>query len=149
MSHRSRLCHFVIDVQDLDAGLAFWSAALHGTEEPVNPASTHVYRKIRLPDADIRVLLQKTEDVLPTKAPMHLDIETNDVGAEVDRLEQLGAVRYDHQQRRGYDFWIMRDPWQNEFCVLQTTYPELLGQWRKPRSVDSRAMPQDGTYSGC
>ena len=46
---------------------------------------------------------------------MHLDLETDDVGAEVARLEALGAVRYDHQQERGYDFWVMRDP-----CVLTT-----------------------------
>jgi hypothetical protein len=34
--HRSRLCHFVIDVSDLDAGVAFWSAALGAAEEPVS-----------------------------------------------------------------------------------------------------------------
>jgi hypothetical protein len=32
---------------------------------------------------------------------MHLDLETDDVGAEVRRLETLGATRYDHQQERG------------------------------------------------
>jgi hypothetical protein len=26
MSHRSRLCHFVIDVDDLDQAVTFWSA---------------------------------------------------------------------------------------------------------------------------
>ena len=26
--------------------------------------------------------------------------------------------RYDHQQERGFDFWVLRDPWGNEFCVL-------------------------------
>ena len=35
MTHRSRLCHFVIDVDDLDAGVAFWSAALDANEEPL------------------------------------------------------------------------------------------------------------------
>ena len=33
---------------------------------------------------------------------------------------------YDHQQERGYDFWVMRDPWDNEFCVLDQEFPELL-----------------------
>jgi hypothetical protein len=28
MCHRSRVAHFVIDVDDLDQGVAFWSAAL-------------------------------------------------------------------------------------------------------------------------
>ena len=41
---------------------------------------------------------------------------------------RIGArrQRYDHQQERGYDFWIMRDPWGNEFCVLQPELPDLL-----------------------
>jgi len=40
----------------------------------------------------------------------------------------LGATRYDHQQERGYDFWVLRDPWANEFCVLQINFPDLLAQ---------------------
>ena len=32
---------------------------------------------------------------------------------------------------RGFDFWVMRDPWDNEFCVLQTEFPELLAR-REP-----------------
>jgi len=54
---------------------------------------------------------------------MHLDLETDDVEAEVKRLESLGAARWDHQQKRGYDFLVMCDPWGNEFCVLQETFP--------------------------
>ena len=57
---------------------------------------------------------------------MHLDLEADDVEAEVRRLEALGATRYDHQQERGYDFWVLRDPWANEFCVLQINFPDLL-----------------------
>jgi hypothetical protein len=57
---------------------------------------------------------------------MHLDLETDDIEAEVRRLEALGAARYDHQQERGYDFWVMRDPWQNEFCVLDVNFAGLL-----------------------
>jgi len=59
---------------------------------------------------------------------MHLDLETDDVEAEVRRLEALGAERWDHQTERGFDFWVMRDPWGNEFCVLQVEFPELLAQ---------------------
>ncbi|MEQ4209763.1 VOC family protein [Actinopolymorpha sp. B9G3] len=124
--HRSRLCHFVVDVGDLDYGLAFWSAALGAEEEPVSKGSQHIYRRLRLPDSDVRILLQKTEDSKVSKERMHLDIETDDVEAEATRLETLGATRWDHQQERGYDFWVMRDPWHNEFCVLQPTFPHLL-----------------------
>jgi len=127
-SHRSRVAHFVIDVEDLERGTEFWSAALGATEEPLHPASSRVYRRLRLPDAPIRVLLQLTADLKVGKERMHLDLETDDVETEVRRLEALGATRWNHQQERGHDFWIMRDPWDNEFCVLQTEFPALLAQ---------------------
>jgi predicted enzyme related to lactoylglutathione lyase len=126
--HRSRLCHFVIDVSDLDRGVAFWSAALSATEEPLPENSRPVYRRLRLPDSDIRILLQKTSDQKTSKERMHLDLETDDVEAEVKRLEELGAKHWDHQEERGFDFWVMRDPWGNEFCVLHPEFPQLLAQ---------------------
>jgi predicted enzyme related to lactoylglutathione lyase len=131
--HRSRLCHFVIDVADLDQGVAFWSAALGATEEPVPEISRRIYRRLQLPDSEIRILLQKTGDEKVSKERMHLDIESDDVDSEVKRLEALGAKRWDHQQERGFDFWVMRDPWDNEFCVLQPEFPELLAR-REPWS---------------
>ena len=124
--HRSRLCHFVIDVDDLDTGVAFWSAALDAEEEPLGDDSSRVYRRLRLPDSSVRILLQRTDDPKTGKERMHLDLETDDVEAEVQRLEALGARRWDHQQERGYDFWVLRDPWANEFCVLQVNFPDLL-----------------------
>jgi predicted enzyme related to lactoylglutathione lyase len=126
--HRSRVAYFTIDVDDLDRAVTFWAGALGAVAEPGNPASRHIYRKLRLPDAPIRILLQRTDDPKAEKNRMHLDLETDDVEAEVKRLEGLGAVRWDHQTARGYDFWVMRDPWGNEFCVLQPMFPELLAQ---------------------
>jgi predicted enzyme related to lactoylglutathione lyase len=126
--HRSRLSHFVIDVQDLDSGVSFWSAALKATEEPLPAQSRHVYRRLRLPDSEIRILLQQTGDEKASKERMHLDLETDDVEAEVARLEALGATRWDHQAERGWDFWVLRDPWGNEFCVLPPMFPELLAR---------------------
>jgi predicted enzyme related to lactoylglutathione lyase len=131
-THSSRVAHFVIDVGDLDEGTAFWSAALEATEETINPASSKVYRRLRLPDSEIRVLLQLTENSKVGKERMHLDLETDDVEAEVRRLEALGASRWDHQRERGHDFWVMRDPWDNEFCVIQTEFPYLLAQRQTP-----------------
>jgi predicted enzyme related to lactoylglutathione lyase len=134
--HRSRLCHFVIDVDDLERAVHFWAAVLNATEEPIATTSRHVYRRLRLPDADIRILLQRTDDQKVAKNRMHLDIETDDVEAEVQRLEALGATRCNHQQERGYDFWVMQDPWDNEFCVLQPEFPELLAR----RNVNREAI---------
>ena len=129
--HVSRVAHFVIDVGDLDLGAAFWTAALEATEEPINPESSKVYRRLHLPDSEVRVLLQLTTDPKIGKERMHLDLETDDVEAEVHRFEAFGATRWDHQQERGYDFWVLRDPWGNEFCVLQTEFPDLLARRRR------------------
>lgn len=120
MKHRSRLCHFVIDVGNLDEGLRFWGAALRATEEPVNEGSEHVYRRLTLPDYNMRVLLHLTAD----KSRVHLDIEAADV--EVERLERLGGTRATNQTERGYNFWVMLNPWGNYFCLLQPTFPRLL-----------------------
>ncbi len=135
MTHRSRLCHFVIDVDDIDAGVTFWSAALDAKEEALGDSSRHVYRRLRIPDSEIRILLQRTDGPKTTKERMHVDLETDNVEAEVQRLEALGATRWDHQRERGYDFWVLHDPWHNEFCVLQVNFPDLLDQrppWPNP-----------------
>jgi predicted enzyme related to lactoylglutathione lyase len=129
-THRSRVCQFVIDVSDLDQGVAFWTAALDGVEEETSETSREIYRRIRLPDSEIRILLQRTGDRKISKERMHIDLETDNVEAEVERLVALGAVRWDHQQERGFDFWVLLDPWGNEFCVLQEEFPELLANRR-------------------
>lgn len=128
MTHRSRVCHFVIDVDDLDQGIEFWAATLDAKEEPLPETSRPVYRRLRLPDSDIRILLQLTDDPKTAKERMHLELETDNIEAEVRRLEALGATRWNHQQERGYDFWVLRDPWGNEFCLLDVNFPELLSQ---------------------
>lgn len=125
---RSRVAQFVIDVADLDQGVAFWSAVLDAAEETLGAGSQPVYRRLKLPDSDIRILLQRTDDSKTSKERMHLDLETNDVEAEVKRIEALGATRWDHQQERGHDFWVLRDPWENEFCVLPTEFSTLLAR---------------------
>ncbi|MBC7299466.1 VOC family protein [Nocardia salmonicida] len=128
MTHRSRLCHIVIDVDDLDRATTFWCQALAATEETISDNSQRIYRRLRLPDTEVRLLLQATTDCKSAKSRMHLDIETDDLDAEVRRLEALGAVRYDHQRERGFEFWVLQDPWRNEFCVLPTEFPTLLSQ---------------------
>lgn len=138
--HRSRVCHFVMDCDDLERAVAFWSAALDATEEELPETSRPVYRRLRLPDSQIRILLQRTDDVKTSKERMHIDLEADDVEAEVARLERLGAIRWDHQQDGESGFWVLRDSWGNEFCVLRSEFPDLLRE-RRPwgRSRDPQA----------
>ena len=143
-AHRSRLCYITIDCSDLDTATEFWAAALGATEEPIAEPSRQVYRRLRLPDTEIRVLLQHTTDQKASKERMHIDLETDNVEAEVTRLESLGATRWDHHQERGYDFWVMRDPWGNEFCILEPVFPTLLEQRQPWPSPAARRRPSVG-----
>lgn len=98
MTHRTRRCHFVIDVSDLDRGVSFWTEALDAVDEPLPGPSSQVYRHLRISDSEIAVLQQKTDDRKVSKEGMHLDLEADDVETEVKRLKALGARRWDHQQ---------------------------------------------------
>ncbi|MBC7299486.1 VOC family protein [Nocardia salmonicida] len=80
-----------------------------------------------MPDTDVRILLQATTDpqvVQIPDAPRHRDRRCRRRGHA--RLEALGAVSVDHQQERGLEFWVLQDPWKNEFCVLHAEFAALL-----------------------
>ena len=106
---------------DLEHGVAFWSEALNATEETVSEQSRHI-----------------SGDGKAGEERMHLDLETDNVEAEVRRLEALGATRWDHQAERGFDFWVLHDPWGNEFCVPAPEFPELLAR-QEPRNHGSQS----------
>jgi hypothetical protein len=46
---------------------------------------------------------------------VHLDIETDDIQAEVQRLEELGARRVERIER----WWVMEAPTGQRFCVVR------------------------------
>jgi hypothetical protein len=48
---------------------------------------------------------------------VHLDIETDDIDAEVRRLEKLGAKRV----QAVHDWWVMEAPTGQRFCVVRAT----------------------------
>ena len=56
------------------------------------------------------MLLQEVDH--PSRA--HLDIETDDIEAEVLRLEKLGAKRVAQIKR----WWVMEAPSGHRFCVV-------------------------------
>lgn len=108
--HRSRLAGFIIDCRtdQLDAAANFWSAALGlpvlGEDGP---------RYVRL-DASAHGLTIEVQQV-EHDSRVHLDIETDDIEAEVGRLETEGARRH----RQGPRWWVMEAPTGQRFCVVQ------------------------------
>jgi predicted enzyme related to lactoylglutathione lyase len=110
--HRSLLRQVLIDVHrdDYPAAVAFWSAALGGRVEPEPDNPEYVSLRDHL--AAVEVMIQ---DIGDTPSRVHLDFESDDVEAEVRRLEALGATRV--QQVRSW--WVLRDPAGLLFCVLR------------------------------
>ena len=126
MAHRSRLAGFIIDCEGGSLGTAadFWAAALG---MPVTDADEGGNDKYAVLDASARGLhveVQKVEH--PPR--VHLDIESDDIDAEADRLEKLGAKKIAFVKR----WWVMEAPSGHRFCVVRMQHPEqgaLPSEW--------------------
>ena len=103
-----------LDTADAEKLAGWWAEQLGGTITETN-GGWYVVMQVRgLP---IRVSFQKVEDPTPGKNKIHLDLMTEDVDSEVERLLGVGASLV---ERRGDDSfrWVtMADPDGNEFCV--------------------------------
>ena len=110
--HKSRLGTIVIDCQtdDLDAAASFWSQALGTPAHPLDPSFSN-YREFDMPADQPKVLVQQVTH--PSR--VHIDIETDDVAAEVARLEGLGAKRVAQVKT----WWVMESPTGQRFCVVR------------------------------
>ena len=113
MAHHSRLAGFIIDSRsgDLDAAANFWSAALGIPVVDRDSGGTGQYAEFGGAPGDLHVEVQKVEH--PSR--VHLDIETDDIDAEVARLEALGATRVAFVKR----WWVMQAPDGQRFCVVR------------------------------
>jgi len=110
--HRSRLGNIIIDcnVSDLDEASEFWSQALGLEPEDPDQVKNDRYRILQGPADQPKVLVQHVDH----ESRIHIDIETDDIDAEVKRLEKLGAVR--ETQSNGW--WVLRTPSGQKICVV-------------------------------
>ena len=117
--HRSRLGGFIIDCRtdDLEAAAGFWAAALgYKTRHIENPHSgSYVVFDTTPNELDIEV--QKVEH----QSRVHIDIETDNIEAEVERLEKLGAKRVAKMR----SWWVMEAPTGQRFCVVNPKRSEF------------------------
>ena len=110
--HRSKLAGFIIDCRtdDLDAAARFWGNAL-GLPVRTLGQGEEDYR--RLSDPRLHIEVQRVTH----ESRVHLDIETDDIDAEVARLERLGARRV----ARVKSWWVLEAPTGQRFCVVAKT----------------------------
>jgi Glyoxalase-like domain len=111
VAHYSRLSKIVIDVPptEHDRELRFWSAA---TGQPLARFDRHPeYHGAALHGPQFWLLVQRLDN---GPGRMHVDIHTDDLDAEVARLEKLGAQRV----QQVHSWWVLRDPAGLLFCVI-------------------------------
>ena len=115
--HHSRLCALLIDCRtaDLDAAAQFWAQALGRPVDPQHPGTRDNYRMLETPPDEAIVQIQRVAH----ESRVHIDIETDDIPAEVARLEKLGARVTERLPR-----WVvMQAPTGQRFCVVRVQRP--------------------------
>jgi predicted enzyme related to lactoylglutathione lyase len=120
--HKSKLGGFIIDCQtsDLASAAHFWSSALGMASRELPGAEGELYRRLDDGPVGLHIEVQKVQH--PSR--VHLDIETDDIEAEVQRLEALGARRIGKVQT----WYVMEAPTGQRFCVVEASSPHFASQ---------------------
>lgn len=106
-----------------DESLEFWARAL-GLPKPRRLAEGERYMTLGRIEGPLFVRLQKVED----DPGYHLDIESDRIDAEADRLEAAGATRKYRIKR----WWVLEDPSGNALCVIRPEsdgFPDNARRW--------------------
>ena len=111
--HKSRLAGFIIDCRtdDLHGAARFWSGALGMATEILPGQEGDSYVKLKVPEERLHIEVQAVDH----DSRVHLDIEADDIEAEVKRLEKLGAKRL----KQVHTWVVMEAPTGQRFCVVR------------------------------
>jgi Glyoxalase-like domain len=115
--HRSRLCAILIDCKTahVEEAAHFWGQALGRPVDSTHPGTRGNYVMLETPPDEPIVEIQRVDH----ESRVHLDIESDDIPAEVARLEKLGAKVVDRLER-----WVvMQAPTGQRFCVVRVQRP--------------------------
>lgn len=111
--HKSRLAGFIIDCRtdDLEGAAEFWAQALGMEMRGLAGEEGESYVRLVEPAERLHVEVQSVQH----ESRVHLDIETDDIEAEVKRLEGLGAKRV----AKIKTWVVMQAPTGQKFCVVR------------------------------
>jgi predicted enzyme related to lactoylglutathione lyase len=124
--HHSRLCALLIDcnTSDVDEAARYWSQVLGRAVDSKHAGSRGNYRMLETPPDEPIVQIQHVGH----ESRVHIDIESDDIPAEVARLEKLGATVVDRLVR-----WVvMQAPTGQRFCVVRVQrpgFPKNANRW--------------------
>lgn len=111
--HRSKLSTFIIDCRtdSIEAATDFWSRALGREVLEKQAGDGDRYRTLQSSASEPVLMVQRVDH----ESRIHLDIESDDIEAEVARLEALGAKRVEKIKT----WWVMLAPTGQKFCVVK------------------------------
>lgn len=114
--HRSWIGVVLIDhpAEQYDAAMTFWA---HAVGHPAEPEGDGTFASLGTLGGTTALALQRLGTGTPAR--IHLDIETDDVPAEIARVTALGATLV--EQHEGYG--ILSDPSGLRFCVVPVQSP--------------------------
>lgn len=124
--HRSRINGILIDcnVEDLDGAARFWAEALGRPVDPDHPGTRGDYVMLENRPGELSVQIQRVDH----ESRVHIDIETDDIQAEVARLEKVGATIDTKMER-----WVvMSAPSGQRFCIVRVQregFEESANSW--------------------
>jgi len=124
--HKSKLGGFIIDCKtaDVSGAAQFWAAALGLELKTLKPEEAERYVALSGPGLELGIEVQAVSH----DSRVHLDIETDNIPAEVQRLEQLGAKKLEQIK----SWWVMEAPTGQRFCVVKAfskRFDELATRW--------------------
>jgi len=124
--HKSKLAGFIIDcdTDDLERAACFWGGALGMPVRELPADEAAQYKKLDDSQHGLHIEVQKVDHA----SRVHLDIETDDLEAEVRRLETLGAKRV----QAVHGWWVMEAPTGQRFCVVRAdskSFAQLATAW--------------------
>jgi hypothetical protein len=103
------------NTSNVDEAANYWSQALGRAVDLNHPGSRGNYRMLETPPDEPIVQIQRVDH----ESRVHIDIETDDIPAEVARLQKLGAMVVDRLER-----WVvMQAPSGQRFCVVRVQRP--------------------------
>jgi predicted enzyme related to lactoylglutathione lyase len=125
--HKSKLAGFIIDCKtdDLETAATFWGAALGMKVSRTEDPDDEGYARLHDHQNELHIEVQ----IVAHPSRVHIDIETDDIEAEVARLEKLGARRIEKIKR----WWVMEAPTGQRFCVVRKSSPHFetkATQWK-------------------
>ena len=111
--HKSKLAGFIIDCQteDVQTAAQFWSAALGMPLRQLPDTEGESYVRLLDPNDALHIEVQAVSH--PSR--VHLDIESDDIEAEAERLKKLGALEI----TRVHNWIVMQAPTGQRFCIVR------------------------------